>query len=52
MIMETKLKFKVGDRVRVKSLGWYNQKKDSIGHLIVLLIIGLTAYLTTKILNT
>lgn len=31
--METKLKFKVGDKVRVKSLKWYNEKKDSIGHI-------------------
>lgn len=30
--MET-TKFKIGDRVRVKSLKWYNEKKDSIGHI-------------------
>lgn len=30
----TKLKFKVGDKVRVKSLEWYNSKKNFDGDII------------------
>lgn len=32
--METKLKFKVGDKVRVKSLEWYNENKNEEGLVI------------------
>lgn len=33
--METKLKFKKGDKVRVKSLEWYNENKDAEGLVYV-----------------
>ena len=40
--METKLKFKIGDKVRVKSLEWYNsQEKDRVG--LIHFGIGFTA---------
>lgn len=32
--METKLKFKVGDKVRVKSLKWYDSEKNSNGNIM------------------
>lgn len=32
--METKLKFKVGDKVRVKSLKWYNENKNEVGRVL------------------
>lgn len=32
--METKLKFKIGDKVRVKSIEWYNQNKDIHGDIM------------------
>lgn len=32
--METKLKFKVGDKVRVKSLKWYDSEKKSNGNIM------------------
>lgn len=31
--METKLKFKVGDKVRVKSLDWYDSNKNVHGDI-------------------
>lgn len=33
--METNLKFKVGDKVRVNSLKWYNENKDVFGDIIL-----------------
>lgn len=38
--METKLKFKVGDRVRVKSLEWYNSSKGAKGNILSSEIAG------------
>jgi hypothetical protein len=32
--MKTKLKIKVGDKVRVKSLAWYNENKNLDGDII------------------
>ena len=34
LFKETEMKYKVGDKVRIKSIDWYNKNKDCNGCLI------------------